>query len=111
MSDQPHQEINDIAPSSLSHLIGQKGVIDQVKVALEAAFADNKRFDSALLVGPPGVGKSALASVIAAEMATEFHEVIGQSIKTVSDLNALLLAANPKDVVHLDEVHELKKEF
>ena len=82
-----------------------------MKVALEAAFADQKRFDLALLVGPPGVGKSALASVIAQEMATEFHEVIGQSIKTVADLNALLLAANSKDVVHLDECHELKKEF
>jgi holliday junction DNA helicase RuvB len=109
--DQAANEINDVAPTSLSHLIGQRGVIDQVQVALEAAFADQKRFDSALLVGPPGVGKSALASVIAQEMAVEFHEVIGQTVKHVSDLNALLLAANPKDVVHLDEAHELKKEF
>ena len=110
MSDQSH-EINDVAPTSLSHLIGQVGVIEQVKVALEAAFADQRRFDSGLLVGPPGVGKSALASVIAQEMATEFHEVIGQSIKSVADLNGLLLAANSKDVVHLDEAHELKKEY
>src|SRR6202041_2379325 len=89
----------------------QRGVVEQVQVALEAAWADQKRFDSALLVGPPGCGKSAVARVIAEEMATEFHEVIGQTIQTVADLNALLLAANPKDVVHLDECHELKKEF
>ncbi len=105
MSEQRAKEINDVAPTSLSHLIGQKGVVEQVQVALEAAFADQKRFDSALLVGPPGCGKSAVARVIAEEMATKFHEVIGQTIQTVADLNALLLAANPKDVVHLDECH------
>jgi Holliday junction DNA helicase RuvB len=106
-----HQEINDVSPSSLKHLIGQQSVVAQVEVALEAAFADDKKFDSALLVGPPGVGKSALAQVIAAEMATNFHEVIGQSIRYVSDLNALLLEASEKAVVHIDEAHELEKEF
>jgi Holliday junction DNA helicase RuvB len=105
-----HQEINDVAPSSLSHIIGQKSVKAQVAVGLEAAFADNKKFDSALLVGPPGVGKSALAKIISLEMATEFHEVIGQSIKNTSDVNALLLAASDKDVCHIDEAHELPKE-
>src|SRR5271163_2323115 len=104
-------EMNDIAPSSLSHLIGQHGVTDQVTVALDAAFADGKKMDSALLVGPPGVGKSALARVIAAEMATELHEVLGQSITDNGALNALLLAAKNKDVVHIDECHELDKEF
>ena len=54
-------EINDVAPSSLSHLIGQRGVIDQVKVALDAAQMDGKKFDHALLVGGPGLGKSQLA--------------------------------------------------
>jgi Holliday junction DNA helicase RuvB len=104
-------EMNDIAPSSLSHLIGQKGVVDQVTVALDAAFADGKKMDAALLVGPPGVGQSALARVIAAEMATELHEVLGQSITDSGELNALLLSAKDKDVVHIDECHELNKEF
>ncbi len=104
-------EMDDVAPSSLSHLIGQRGVIDQVSVALEAAWADNKEMDSALLVGGPGLGKSALAHVIAAEMATELHEVLGQSITDTADLNALLLGAKSKDIVHIDEAHELNKEF
>lgn len=104
-------EMNDVSPSSLKHLIGQRGVIDQVSVALDAAFADAKKMDSALLVGPPGVGKSALARVIAAEMATELHEVLGQSITDTADLNALLLGANDKDIIHIDECHELNKEF
>jgi Holliday junction DNA helicase RuvB len=106
-----HQEINDVAPTSLSHIVGQRSVVEQVKVAVEAAFADGKKFDHALLVGGPGLGKTQLASVIAQEMAVEFSEALGQSIKHPSDLNALLLAAKDKSVLHLDEAHELKKEF
>ena len=106
-----HQEINDVAPTSLSHIIGQRSVVDQVRVAVEAAFADARKFDHALLVGPPGVGKTALAQVIAEEMAVEFNEALGQSIKNAGDLNALLLAAKNHSVLHLDEAHELKKEY
>lgn len=111
MDEQRGIEINDVAPSSLSHIIGQRSVVDQVRVALDAAFEDGRRMDSSLLVGPPGCGKSALARVIAAEMATDFHEVIGQSIAMPADLNALLLAARDKAVVHIDECHELKPVF
>jgi Holliday junction DNA helicase RuvB len=106
-----HQEIGDVAPSSLSHIIGQGSVVAQVAVALEAAFADNRKFDSALLVGPPGVGKSAVALVISQEMASDFHEVLGQSITSNADLNTLLLAAQQKSVVHIDEAHELEKPY
>jgi Holliday junction DNA helicase RuvB len=111
MENNEATEINDVAPSSLSHLIGQRGVIDQVRVALDAAQIDNKKFDHALLVGGPGLGKSQLAAVIAQEMATDFHEILGQSIKNTADLNVLLLAAKDKDVVHIDECHELAREF
>jgi Holliday junction DNA helicase RuvB len=106
-----HQEINDVAPSALKHIVGQKSVLGQVSVALEAAFADQKKFDSALLVGGPGLGKSQLASVIAQEMATNYQECIGNSLKFGSDLNALLLSAKDKDVVHIDEAHEMSKEL
>lgn len=102
-------EINDVAPSALGHVIGQRSVVAQISTALEAAFADNRRFDHALLCGPPGLGKSAIARVIAQEMATDFHEVLGQSLSHISDLNALLLSAKDKAVVHIDECHELKK--
>jgi len=104
-------ELSDVRPNSIKHLIGQRGVLDQVAVALEAAYADGKTFDHALLVGPPGLGKSQTAFVISQEMAAGFHEVLGQGITTAADLNALLLGAQDKDVIHIDECHELPKEF
>jgi len=106
-----HQEIGDVAPSSLKHIIGQRSVVAQVQVALDASQEDGKKFDHAALVGPPGIGKTQMASVIAQEMASEFHEVLGQSIKNAGDLNAVLLAAKDRDLIHIDEAHELKKEF
>jgi holliday junction DNA helicase RuvB len=109
MSDQAN-EINDVAPSSLKHIVGQASVIAQVAVALEAAWADSKKMDDCLLVGGPGLGKTQVAKVIAAELAVECHEILSQSIKNAADLNAVLLAAKEKDVVFLDEVHELPKE-
>src|ERR671929_169093 len=95
-------EINDVAPSALNHLVGQLAVREQVSVALEAAWADSKKFDSALLVGPPGLGKTQMAHVIAQEMASGFHDVLGQSIASPADLNAVLLAAKDNDIVHVD---------
>src|ERR1700680_898632 len=74
MSDQVN-EINDVSPSSLSHFVAQSSVVAQVAVALEASFADGKKFDHALLVGPPGVGKTQMAHIIAQEKAADLHEI------------------------------------
>lgn len=110
MSDQAN-EINDVSPSSLRHFVAQASVVAQVSVALEASFADGKKVDHALLVGPPGVGKTQMAHIIAQEKATDLHEILGQSVKAPGDLNAVLLAVKDQDVVHIDECHEMRKEF
>jgi Holliday junction DNA helicase RuvB len=102
-------DINDIRPSSIKHIIGQRAVVEQVTVALDAAQQDGRKFDHALLVGPPGCGKTSVSQIISAEMATDYIEVLGQSIKTISDLNALLLAATDKAVLFIDEAAELGK--
>lgn len=102
-------EVNEVAPSSLAHLVGQQAVVAQVAVALEAARADRRRFDHAMLTGSPGLGKSAVASVIAKEMDVQFVEVLGQTIHKPADLNALLLSATRNCAVHIDEAHELDK--
>jgi Holliday junction DNA helicase RuvB len=103
------REVNDVAPSSISHIIGQQSVVNSIKIAIDSAFADDRRFDHSMLVGPPGMGKSAVANVISEEMATSFIEVLGQSVKKAADLNGLLLQTSDKTVVHIDEAHELPK--
>jgi Holliday junction DNA helicase RuvB len=77
-----------------------------IAVAIDAGFADAKKMDDVLLVGPPGLGKTQQAKVIASELATGCHEVLGQAIESSADLNAVLLAAKDKDIVFIDEVHE-----
>lgn len=109
--NEPMNEIGNVSPSSIRHLIAQKSVIEQVTVALDAAQMDGCKFENALLVGPPGLGKSTVATVIAKEMAATLHEVLGQSITSAADLNALLLVAKDCDVIHIDECHELSKQF
>ena len=63
-----------------------------VTTELDAAQIDNRRFDHALMVGPPGCGKTAISHIIAEEMAAPFVEVLGQSLKNLAELNALLLS-------------------
>jgi Holliday junction DNA helicase RuvB len=98
-------EISDAAPSSLDEFVGQSGIVDQVRIALNAAQADEKRLDHMIFTGSPGLGKSQMAHIIAAEMGTNFFEVLGQSLKSDAELNSLLLKAEDRDIIHLDEAH------
>ena len=102
------KEINDVAPTSLSHVAceSNRGVIEQCRVAIDAAFEDDRRLDDILLTGPPGVGKSSLSFVLAQEMAVPFHEVLGQNLRTPADLNNLLLSCESKSICLIDEIHE-----
>jgi len=102
-------DINDFQPTSISHIVGQDHVRKIVEVALDYAHQTTQKFDHSLMVGPPGLGKTQLANVIAKEMATEFTEILGQSFNSVSDLNAVLLATKERSIVFIDEVHEMSK--
>ena len=110
MTDRP-ADLNDARPTSVRHLIGQPSVVEQIVVALDSAQHDGKKFDHALLVGPPGCGKTASAQVIASEMGADLIEVLGQSVGGIGDLNALLLQATDRSVVFVDEAHELDKSY
>jgi len=103
-------EINDVRPTSISHIVGQKHVREVVALGLDYAHQEGRKFDHALFCGPPGLGKTNLASVIGREMASPFTEFLGQSFKNVSDLNAVLLSVKEeRSIVFIDEVHEMSK--
>ncbi|MDM8006896.1 MAG: Holliday junction DNA helicase RuvB C-terminal domain-containing protein [Phycisphaerae bacterium] len=92
---------------TIDHFIGQQDVIARFRVALEAAWQDGTRLPHMLFVGPPGVGKTELAHVAAREMGVEIHERIAQTLMSPGSVNALLLGAADKEIVFVDEVHEL----
>ncbi|WP_417384180.1 Holliday junction DNA helicase RuvB C-terminal domain-containing protein [Gimesia sp.] len=105
-------DINDVQPTSLSHLIGQEHAKKVIEVGLNYAFSENQPFPTpTLLLGPPGIGKTAFANVIAQEMCSSFTETLAQSIQSPADMHAVLLRARDKDVVFLDECHELDKKL
>jgi holliday junction DNA helicase RuvB len=105
------QDMNDVSPTSLSHLVGQKNVVMPVRVAIDAAQQDGKKVDHMLMTGGAGLGKTQTAKIVAAEMGSDFHEVLGQAIQSPADLNALLLGTKDKDIIFVDEAHELDREF
>lgn len=107
--DQTSHDINDVKPTSINHIVGQRSVVGQVKVALDAAQQDGRKFDHAMLVGGPGLGKTQICQLIGQEMGTDYLEYLGQSITSVADLNAVLLSATERSIVAIDESHELPK--
>ena len=104
--DQEPNDLRDVQPSSFSHVIGQRHVTQALKIAVEASFQERKRLDELLLCGPPGLGKSALVSVLANELAVPFTEVLAQSITNTAELNSVLLSAT-EGLLFLDEIHLL----
>lgn len=106
MSESVHA--SSFVPPTLDHVIGQPQVTAKLKVAVEASFADQQPMPHVMLTGPAGVGKTMLAQVIAREMATEFREVLGQSLVNIAALNGFLLAASePRSILFCDEAHEI----
>lgn len=99
------KDLRDVQPTSFAHVIGQRHVTEALKIAVDASFQEGKRLDDFCLCGPPGLGKTALVSVVASELAVPFTEVLAQSITNAAELNSLLLSAT--GVLFLDEVHLL----
>lgn len=99
-------DLRDVAPSSWRHVTGQKHVTQALEIAVSSSFQERKRMDEVLLCGPPGLGKSALVSVLANELAVPMTEVLAQSITNTAELNSVLLSAT-EGILFLDEIHLL----
>jgi Holliday junction DNA helicase RuvB len=98
-----------LRPSVLGEYIGQKKVKENLSLFMEAARQRKDALDHVLLAGPPGLGKTTLAHIIAHEMGTQIHCVTGPNVEKKGDLAAILTNLQPGDVLFIDEVHRLQK--
>ena len=100
---------NDLRPRTLSEYIGQDKVKENLAIYIQAAAARHESLDHVLLYGPPGLGKTTLAGIIANELSVNLRVTSGPAIEKQGDLAALLTNLNDKDVLFIDEIHRLSR--
>ena len=108
---QPAEEEIDrsLRPRRLADFVGQQGVRDQLGVFIEAARAREEALDHVLLAGPPGLGKTSLAQIVANELEAPFVETAGPALERKADVAAFLTALEPNSVFFVDELHRLPR--
>src|SRR5438552_845554 len=98
---------SSVRPATLDEFIGQHQLRDNLRVFIEAAKSRGEALDHILFFGPPGLGKTTLAQIVAREMGVEFHATAGPVIQRAADLVAMLSKLAPREVLFIDEIHRL----
>ena len=111
LAPEPEPDDLDVTlrPSRLDEFIGQDAVKEQLIVALEAAKHRGEALDHLLLAGPPGLGKTSLAQIVAAELDVPFIQTAGPALERKGDVAAFLTNLEPRSVFFIDEIHRLPR--
>jgi Holliday junction DNA helicase RuvB len=96
-----------LRPQKFSEFIGQKKVVDNIDLMVKSAIVRKAAMDHVLLSGPPGLGKTSLAMLIAKALGSELHVVSGPAIEKKGDLAAVMTNLKPRDVLFIDEIHRM----
>lgn len=96
-----------LRPKNFEEYIGQKNVVENINLMVKSALLRKNPMDHALLSGPPGLGKTSLAMLIADAMGSELHLISGPAVEKKGDIAAILTNLNPGDVLFIDEIHRL----
>ena len=106
----PDDELDrSLRPRRLVDFVGQTAVKDQLAVSIEAAASRGEALDHVLLAGPPGLGKTSLAQIVAAELEVPFVQTAGPALERKGDVAAFLTALEPRAVFFVDEIHRLPR--
>ncbi len=108
-SDNEEVEERGLRPRLLSDFVGQRELKEHLSIVLEAARRRGQAADHLLLAGPPGLGKTTLAGIVAAEMGVHLHITSGPAIERAGDLAAILTKLDEGDVLFIDEIHRLSR--